>query len=147
MSLTKYNPRGMTPWFDFDRFFDDFDRGFGVTPRRGEARAWAPAVDIYEDDKEIVVSADLPQMEEKDLDVRVEDNHLHIQGERKFENEENKDNYHRVERRYGSFQRTFALPDTVDAEKIEAKYDKGVLKVRLPKVEKPANARAIPIQQ
>lgn len=147
MSLMKHNPRGMTPWFDLDRFFDDFDRGFGVAPNRAESRAWAPAVDIYEDEKEIVVSADLPQMEEKDLDVRVEDNHLHIAGERKFENEEKKDNYHRVERRYGSFQRTFALPDNVDAEKIEAKYDKGVLKVHLPKVEKPANARAIPIKQ
>ena len=147
MSLMRYNPRSMTPWFDFDRFFDEFDRGVGLAPTRGESRAWAPAVDIYEDEKEIVVSADLPQMDEKDLDVRVEDNHLHITGERKFENEEKKENYHRVERRYGSFQRTFALPDNVDAEKIEAKYDKGVLKVHLPKMEKPANARAIPIQK
>ncbi len=145
MSLMRYNPRSMTPWFDFDRIFDEIDRGVG--PTRGESRAWAPAVDIYEDEKEIVVSADLPQMDEKDLDVRVEDNHLHITGERKFENEEKKENYHRVERRYGSFQRTFALPDNVDAEKIEAKYDKGVLKVHLPKMEKPANARAIPIQK
>jgi HSP20 family protein len=86
-------------------------------------------------------------MDEKDLDVRVEDNHLHIKGERKFENEEKKDNYHRVERRYGAFQRTFALPDNVASDKIEAKYDKGVLKVHLPKVEKPSNARAIPIKQ
>lgn len=147
MSLIKHTPRGMTPWFDLDRLFDDFDRGFGLAPTRGEARAFTPAVDIYEDDKEIVVSADLPQMDEKDLDVRVEDNHLIIKGERKFENEEKKDNYHRVERRYGSFQRTFALPDNVAADKIEAKYDKGVLKVHLPKVEKPSNARAIPITQ
>ena len=147
MSLMKYNPRGLTPWFDLDRFFDDFDRGLGLTPSRGEARAWAPAVDIYEDEKEIVVSADLPAMDEKDLDVRVEDNHLTIKGERKFENEEKKENYHRVERRYGSFERTFALPDNVDAEKIEAKYEKGALKVHLPKMAKPSNARAIPIKK
>jgi HSP20 family protein len=147
MSLIKYTPTGMTPWFDFDRFFDDFDRGFGLAPTTRETRGWAPAVDIYEDEKEIVVSADLPEMEEKDLDVRVEDNHLIIKGERKFENEEKKENYHRVERRYGSFQRTFALPDTVDADNVEANYDKGVLKVHLPKVEKPVNARAIPIKK
>ena len=145
MALTRYNPRGgMTPWFDVDRFFDDFDRSFGLS-RTGQAREFAPAVDIYEDDKEIVVSADLPAMEEKDVDVRVENNHLTIKGERKFENEEKKDNYHRVERRYGSFQRTFALPENVNAEKIKAKYDKGVLKVHLPKVEKPNNTRQIPI--
>ena len=135
MSLMRYNPRGLTPWFDFDRFFEDFDRGLALGPSRTEARAWVPAVDIYEDEKEIVVSADLPEMDEKDLDVRVEDGHLIIKGERKFENEEKKENYHRVERRYGSFQRTFALPDTVAADKIEAKYDKGALKVHLPKAE------------
>lgn len=145
MSLIRYNPRGMTPWFDFDRLFEDFDRGLGMTPSR-ETRAWAPAVDIFEDEKEIVLSADLPDMEEKDLDIRVEDGHLILKGERKFEDEEKKENYHRVERRYGSFQRTFALPDTVDSEKVLAKYDKGVLKITLPKTAKPKTGRTIPIK-
>jgi HSP20 family protein len=145
MSLTHYNPRSLTPWFDFDRLFEDFDRGWGLTPGRAET-GWAPAVDIYEDEKSIVLSADLPEMNEKDIELKVEDNHLTIKGERKFENEEKRENYHRVEKRYGSFQRTFALPETVDADGIKAKYDKGVLKVTLPKVEKPSTARTIPVK-
>ena len=144
MALMKYSPRGgLTPWFDIDRMFEDFDRQLGLAVNRDGG--WAPAVDIYEDDKEIVVKADLPEVDEKDIDVRVEDGYLTIKGERKFENEEKKDNYHRVERRYGAFQRSFALPDTVNAEKIAAKYDKGVLRVSLPKMEKPKNARKIEI--
>ncbi len=136
MSLMKYNPRGMTPWFDFDRLFEDFDRGLGVMPRT-EMKGWTPAVDIFEDEKQITLSADIPDMDQKDLDISVEDGHLTIKGERKFENEEKKDNYHRIERRYGSFQRTFALPENVDADHIGAKYDKGVLKVTLPKTVQP----------
>ncbi len=139
MSLIKHNPRGMTPWFGFDRFFDDFDRSFG-----GQG-SWAPAVDIYEDDKAITLKAELPDMDEKNLDVKVEEGMLTIKGERKFENEEKKENFHRIERRYGSFERTFALPDTVDADSISAKYDKGVLKVVAPKVERPKNARSIKV--
>ena len=145
MSLIRYSPRGMTPWFDFDRFFEDFDPSQGLARRAGE-KAWQPAVDIFEDEKEIVIKADLPDVKEQDIDVRVEDGQLTLKGERKFEHEEKKDNYHRVERRYGSFQRTFGLPENVDAEKIVAKYDKGVLKVTLPKVEKPKNARTIPVK-
>jgi HSP20 family protein len=134
----------MTPWFDFDRFFEDFEPSL---LRRNAEKAWAPAVDIFEDEKEIVIKAHLPEVQEKDVDIRVEDGQMTIKGERKFEHEEKKDNYHRVERRYGSFQRTFALPETVDAEHIVAKYDKGVLKVTLPKVEKKAkNARTIPVK-
>ncbi|MCB1020556.1 MAG: Hsp20/alpha crystallin family protein [Acidobacteria bacterium] len=145
MSLMRYNPRAMTPWFDLDRFFEDFEPGVGLTRKAG-AKAWTPAVDIFEDEKEIVIKADLPEVKEEDLDVRVEDGQLTLKGERKFEHEEKKDNYHRVERRYGSFQRTFGLPENVDAENIVAKYDKGVLKVTLPKVEKPKNARTIPVK-
>lgn len=145
MSLIRYTPRAMTPWFDFDRLFEDFEPGFGLR-RSGGEKGWAPAVDIYEDEKEIVIKAELPEVKEEDIDVRVEDGQLTIKGERKFEHEEKKENYHRVERRYGSFQRTFALPDTVDAEHVNAKYDKGVLKVTLPKAEKPKNARTIPVK-
>ena len=139
MSLVKHTPRGMTPWFGLDRVFDDFDRSFG------ERGAWAPAVDIYEDEKAITLKAELPDMDEKDLDVRVEEGHLTIKGERKFESEEKKENFHRIERRYGSFERTFALPETVDAENISAKYEKGVLRVVAPKVERPKNARTIKV--
>ena len=145
MSLVRHTPQGMTPWFDFDRFFEGFDQPFGVTPWKANG-GYTPAVDIYEDEKAIVLTADLPAMDEKDLDIRVENGHLSIKGERKFENEAKKENYHRVERRYGAFRRTFALPDTVDAEHIAAKYDKGVLKVTLPKVEKPNTARSIPVK-
>lgn len=145
MSLMRYSPRAMTPWFDFDRFFEGFEPGMGLLRTNGE-KAWSPAVDIYEDDKEIVIKADLPEVKEEDIDVRVDDGQMTIKGERKFEHEEKKENYHRVERRYGSFLRTFALPETVDADKIVAKYDKGVLKVTLPKTEKPKNARTIPIK-
>ena len=146
MSLIRYNPTAKaTPWFDFDRFFAGFDRPFG-TPATRPANDWAPAVDIYEDDKAITLTADLPGIEEKDLDVRVDDGTLTIKAERKFEDEEKKDNYHRVERRYGSFQRVFTLPETVDAEGIKANYDKGALKLTIPKVEVPSKERVIPIQ-
>jgi HSP20 family protein len=144
MSLIRYNPRGLTPWFDFDRFFEDLEPGMGLMRKEGE-KAWSPAVDIYEDDKEIVIKADLPEVDEKDIDLRVDDGQMTIKAERKFEHEEKKENYHRVERRYGSFMRSFALPETVDPEKIAAKYDKGVLKVTLPKTAKPKNARTIPV--
>jgi len=129
----------MTPWYGLDRFLNDFDRSFG------EQGTWVPVVDIYEDEKAITLKAELPDMHEKDIDVGVEEGHLTIKGERKFENEEKKENFHRIERRYGSFERTFALPDNVDAENISAKYDKGVLKVVAPKVERPKNARTIKV--
>ena len=145
MSLVKQNnPRSMTPWFGLDRFFDDFDRSFSGLSF-GEKGAWAPPVDIYEDDKAITLKVEAPGMDEKELDVSVEEGHLTIKGERKFENEEKEENFHRIERRYGSFQRTFALPSTVDAENISAKYEKGVLKVVAPKVERRKNARTISI--
>ena len=144
MSLIRYNPTKLTPWFDFDRLFADFDRPLGPATRTPSE--WAPAVDIYEGDKAITLTADLPGMEEKDLDIRVDDGTLTIKGERKFEDEERKENYHRVERRFGSFQRVFTLPDTVDADAIKANYDKGALKLTLPKVEVTSKERVIPVQ-
>jgi len=96
---------------------------------------WAPAVDIYETESELVVKADLPDLQEKDIDVRVENNTLTIRGERKFEKEVNEDNYLRVERAYGSFMRSFSLPNTVKAEGIRAEYRNGALTVRMAKRE------------
>src|SRR3981081_3503539 len=95
--------------------------------------AFAPPVDVYEDEHNITLKIEVPGIDEKDIDVRLETNPLTVRGERKFEKEEKEENYRRVERQYGSFTRTFTLPSTVDPEKVEANYDKGVLKVRLAK--------------
>jgi HSP20 family protein len=92
-----------------------------------------PAVDIYEDEKRIVLKLEVPGIPEKDLDVTVENNTLVVKGERKFEKEEKEENFHRIERRYGSFSRAFTLPTTVETENIDAKYENGVLKLELKK--------------
>ena len=92
-----------------------------------------PAVDIYEDEKRIVLKLEVPGIPEKDLDVTVENNTLVVKGERKFEKEEKEENFHRIERRYGSFSRAFTLPATVEPENIDAKYENGVLKLELKK--------------
>ena len=95
--------------------------------------SFAPPVDVYEDEHHITLKLEVPGIDEKDIDIRIENNTLTVQGERKFEQEEKEENYRRVESRYGSFTRTFTLPTTVDSEKVEASYDKGVLKVKLAK--------------
>src|SRR5882757_10408332 len=93
--------------------------------------SFAPPVDVYEDEHNVVLKIEVPGIEEKDIDVRIENNTLTVHGERKFEKEEKEENYRRVERQYGSFTRTFTVPSTVDAEQVEANYDKGVLKIKL----------------
>jgi HSP20 family protein len=95
--------------------------------------SFVPAVDIYEDSKKVVLKLEVPGIDEKDLDVRVENNSLTVKGERKFEKEEKEENFHRIERRYGSFYRAFTLPSTVDTEHIGANYSAGVLKLELTK--------------
>src|SRR5205809_4152395 len=95
--------------------------------------SFAPPVDIYEDEHNITLKIEVPGIDEKDIDVRIENNTLTVHGERKIEKEEKEENYRRVERQYGGFTRTFSLPPTVDAEKVQADYDKGVLKITLPK--------------
>src|SRR5271155_4433801 len=97
--------------------------------------AWAPAVDIYETEHELVVKADLPEVDPKELDIRVENNLLTIRGERKFEKKVSEDHYLRVERAYGSFSRSFSLANTVDADAIKADYQNGVLTLTIPKRE------------
>ena len=94
---------------------------------------FAPPVDVYEDEHNISLKIEVPGIDEKDIDVRVENNTLTVHGERKFEKEEKEENFRRVERQYGSFTRTFTLPSTVDAEKIQATYDKGILRLQLAK--------------
>jgi HSP20 family protein len=95
--------------------------------------AFAPPVDVYEDEHNVTLKIEVPGIEEKDIDVRVENNTLTVHGERKFEKDENEENYRRVERQYGNFIRTFTLPNTVDTENVSANYDKGVLKIKLAK--------------
>ncbi len=95
--------------------------------------SFAPAVDVYEDEHQVTLKIEVPGIDEKDIDVRVENNTLTVHGERKIEKEEKEENYRRVERQYGSFTRTFTLPQTVDTENVSATYDKGVLKIALPK--------------
>lgn len=96
---------------------------------------WSPAVDIWEDADSIEIRAELPGMEMKEIDVRIVDHALTIRGEKKLEREEKRDNYHRVERTYGRFQRTFNLPNGIQTDKITATYSQGVLKILLPKRE------------
>jgi HSP20 family protein len=105
---------------------------------RGEEKdlatsSWAPAVDIYETEGEVVLTAEIPGIEEKDIEIKVEDNTLTLKGERKFEKETKEENYHRIERAYGSFFRSFTLPSYVDQDKIEAEHEHGILKIRMPK--------------
>jgi HSP20 family protein len=127
-------PRAVIPLQDeVNRLFEDtFARD-----RQGHAdlTTWAPAVDIYETENELVVQADLPDLQDKDIDVRVENNTLTIRGERKFEKDVNEENYLRIERAYGSFTRSFTLPNTINAEAIRAEYRNGVLTVRMSKRE------------
>jgi HSP20 family protein len=118
---------------------EQINRVFGdVVGRMGEESnltPWAPAVDIYETENELVVKADLPDVNPQDLDIRVENNILTIRGERKFENKVNEENYLRVERAYGSFSRSFSLANSVKSEAIKADYQDGVLTLILPKRE------------
>jgi HSP20 family protein len=110
---------------------------------RGE---WLPPVDIYENDKqEIVIKAEMPGLKREDIDLRVENNTLTLRGERKRESEVKEDHYHRVERAYGMFSRSFSLPSTVDAGKVSADYKDGVLTVVLPTREE-AKPRQIQVQ-
>jgi HSP20 family protein len=97
--------------------------------------AWNPSVDIFETDNDVVVKAELPGMDPKSIDVRLENNVLLLKGERHFEKETKEENYHRVEREYGSFSRAFSLPMAVKEEKITAEYKDGILKIVLPKKE------------
>jgi len=122
---------------EMDRMFDDFSRGFDLSPFDG-GRSWGaftPSVDVREDEKEVTVKAELPGMEEKDIEVNLADNGLTIKGEKKAEKEEKgKDNWYR-ETRYGAFHRFIPLPEGLDREKVDARFKNGVLTVTLPRLE------------
>ena len=127
MSLTQFDPLASI------RLFEDAFTRMVNEPQAN--RPWSPAVDIYETENELVLKADLPDVDLKDIDVRVENQTLTISGERKFEQEQSGKGYHRIERSYGSFVRSFAVPNTVDTEHIVAGFKNGVLSVTLPKKE------------
>ena len=115
-----------------NRLFQD-TYGRGSTEENLTTCAVVPPVDIYEDEHNITLKIEVPGIEQKDIDVRLENNTLTVRGERKFEKEEKEENFHRVERRYGSFYRAFTLPNTVDTDSVKADYDNGLLKITLAK--------------
>ncbi len=126
------------PFREFSTLQDRMNRLFRETQGNSQdesltSSSFAPAVDVYEDEHNVTLKIEVPGIDEQDIDVRVENNTLTVHGERKIGKEEKEENYRRVERQYGSFTRTFNLPATVDAEKVQADYDKGVLKITLPK--------------
>jgi HSP20 family protein len=137
MSLSHYDPLASLRAFEgaFSRFLTE--------PQTN--RPWAPSVDIYETENELVLKADLPDVEAKDIDVRVENQTLTIAGERKFEAASSEKGYHRIERSYGNFVRSFAVPSAFDTDKINAAYNNGVLTVTLVKKET-AKPRQIKIE-
>jgi HSP20 family protein len=136
MAIVKWEPFRdlLTTRREFDRLLREaFSPLFGETEL--STRSWAPPVDIYETDNDIILKAELPGIDPKDVEVRVEDNTLYLKGERKQEKEVKEPNYHRVERSYGSFARSFSLPNSMDASKVKAEYKDGLLTLTMPKRE------------
>jgi HSP20 family protein len=133
MSLIRY-----TPFTEFEGFpvglkaFQDTVNRLFVEPN---ARPWVPAVDIKETENELILKADVPDVDMKDIDIRVENGTLTLRGERKFDSEKKEGSWHRVERSYGKFERAFTLPETVDFEAVKADYKNGALTITLPKKE------------
>lgn len=115
-----------------NRLFED-----AVTARGEEkdmiSSTWAPSVDIFETENALVLTAEVPGVDEDNIEIKIEDNTLSLKGERKFEKETHEENYHRIERSYGSFYRSFTIPRQVDQEKIKAEHDNGVLRITMPK--------------
>ncbi len=118
---------------EMNRLFDNFFKGFDIEPFERKFPTFSPSIDISETDKEIIISVELPGIEEKDIDVSLSKDSLTIKGEKKEEKEEKGKSYYRMERSYGSFCRTIPLPAEIDADKVNAEFKKGVLTVKLPK--------------
>ena len=144
MQLTKWDP-----FREMEDVFDRYTRAIGW-PRRGSqeimaAGDWAPRVDIAETDNEFIIKAEIPGVKKEDVKVTVDSGVLSIRGERKQEKEEKDKKFHRVERYYGSFTRSFTMPDNVDETKIEASFKDGMLNLRIPKTEA-AKPKAIEVK-
>lgn len=135
MAITKYSKHD--PWRELFEFpsLQLFDTVSRLLSEPRSQRPWSPAVDIMETDDAVILKADLPEVDPKDVDIQIENDTLTLKGERKFEKEQKGVGYHRIERGYGSFARYFTLPETVDTEKVKAEYKSGVLTITLPKKE------------
>jgi HSP20 family protein len=135
MAITKWDP-----FKDFvvlrdrmNRLFEDMVSSPKLEDTGIMQSTWSPAVDIYETENDLVLTAEIPGVEEKDVEIKIEDNTLTLKGERKFEKETREENFHRIERAYGSFYRSFSLPNYIDQDKISADYENGLLKIHMPK--------------
>ncbi|HEV2395057.1 MAG TPA: Hsp20/alpha crystallin family protein [Verrucomicrobiae bacterium] len=138
--LQKWDPfKDWDPFRELSEFQNRLGSFFGRSQERrgqeGPLAQWSPAVDIIEDDKEFLVKAELPEVKKEDVQVTVENGVLTIHGERKFEREQKQKRYHRLERSYGSFTRSFSLPEGADASKVRAEFKEGLLQVHMPKSE------------
>jgi HSP20 family protein len=142
MTITRHNPFADTEEFPTLRLFQD---AVGRLMDPQTARPWTPAVDVFETENELVLRADIPGLDMKDIDIQLENGTLTLKGKREFQKESADGGYHRIERNYGSFARYFQLPDTVDPEAVKAEYKNGVLTVTLPKKEV-AKPRQIKVQ-
>jgi HSP20 family protein len=136
MALTRWDPfRDLSILQErMNRVFEDAGRGWR-SDEPSSTTTWSPAVDIYETENEIIVQAELPGVDRKDISLNLEKNVLTLKGERRFEKETKQENYHRIERSYGGFSRAFSIPAVVDEDKIRADYKDGILKIGLPKKE------------
>jgi HSP20 family protein len=134
MAITRWDPFRdvLALQSRLNSLFEDFTRGQGEQDALTTA-AFVPPVDIYEDEHKVVLKMEVPGIKQEELDIRVENNTLTVRGERKFEKEEKQENFHRIERRYGSFYRAFTVPSTVDTESVQASYEDGVLKIEMQK--------------
>ena len=145
MSVVKYSPFADTDDFPTGlRLFQDTINRM-LSDQAATTRPWAPSVDIFETENDLILKADVPGVDLKDIDIQIENGTLTLKGERKFEKDEQSKGYHRLERSYGSFVRYFTLADTVDADKVRAEFNNGVLTVTLPKKEI-AKPRSIKVQ-
>jgi HSP20 family protein len=133
MPLMRYNP--FTETEDFPTGLRLFQDSLSRLLSEQTSRPWSPPVDIYETENELVVKADVPEVDPKNVAIQMENGTLTLKGERRFEEQGNGRGFHRIERGYGSFVRAFSLPDTVDPEKVKADYKNGVLTITLPKKE------------
>src|SRR5689334_22046610 len=133
MPVVRYNPFSETEDFPSLRLFQDSVNR--LLSEQNGARPWVPSVDIFETDNALVLKADVPDVEMKNVDIQIENGTLTLKGERKFEKDEKNKGFHRIERSYGSFARYFTHPETVETENVRAEYSGGVLTITLPKKE------------
>jgi HSP20 family protein len=132
MALVRWDPVRDLDSFqsDFNRLFDSF---FGARPGSEAGRRWMPAMDLVETDDHLILRADLPGLDQDNVEIELKDDVLTISGERKAEHEDRQDGFHRIERSYGAFARSLTLPKGIDADQVQAEFEKGVLEVRIPK--------------